>query len=285
MAYISSLRRCSPLGIDTAAAKQYSIAHCFLVVKLRTRILYLNPMTYCLAIQLNQGLVFASDTRTNAGADYISSYRKMHVFTPGDDRLFVILSAGNLATTQEVLDRVQRDITNHSNASLLTANHLFEAATYLGQVSVDVQRQHADALRQSGVSGDASMILGGQLRGESEGICLIYPQGNYIMASVETPYLQIGESKYGKPMLDRVIHSEMSLEDGARLALISLDATIRSNVTVGPPFDLAIYPANAFQLSRHERFEFDSPYYTDLRESWQQGLSDAFNKLPRFEWE
>jgi putative proteasome-type protease len=129
------------------------------------------------------------------------------------------------------------------------------------------------------------MILGGQVRGEREGICLIYPQGNYIMASVETPYLQIGESKYGKPMLDRVIHGGMSLDEGARLALISLDATIRSNVTVGPPFDLAIYPANAFRLSRHERFEFDSPYYTELRQSWQQGLSDAFDGLPRFHWE
>lgn len=242
-------------------------------------------MTYCLAIQLDHGLVFASDTRTNAGADYISSYRKMHVFTPSEDRLFVILSAGNLATTQEVLDWVQRDITNPSGESLLTVNHLFEAATYLGRVSVDVQERHAHALQRSGVIGEASMILGGQIQGEAEGICLIYPQGNYIMASVETPYLQIGESKFGKPMLDRVLHSELSLEDGARLALISLDATIRSNVTVGPPFDLAIYPANSFHLSRQERFEFESPYYASLRQSWQNGLSNAFHGLPRFEWE
>jgi len=242
-------------------------------------------MTYCLAIQLNQGLVFASDTRTNAGADYISSYRKMHVFTPREDRLFVILSAGNLATTQEVLDCVQRDITTPGVESLLTANHLFEAATYLGRVSVDVQQRHAHALQKSGVNGEVSMILGGQIQREAEGICLIYPQGNYIMASVETPYLQIGESKYGKPMLDRVINDGLSLEDGARLALISLDATIRSNVSVGPPFDMAIYPANTFHLSRQERFEFESPYYTALRQSWQAGLSDAFNGLPRFEWE
>ncbi len=242
-------------------------------------------MTYCLAIQLNQGLVFASDTRTNAGSDYISSYRKMHVFSPSEDRLFVILSAGNLATTQEILDRVQRDIISAAAESLLTASHLFEAATYLGRVSVDVQQMHAQALQQSGVNGEASLILGGQIQGEADGICLIYPQGNYIMASVETPYLQIGESKYGKPMLDRVINAGLSLEDGARLSLISLDATIRSNVSVGPPFDLAIYPSNSFHLSRQERFEFESPYYTALREGWQKGLSNAFSGLPRFDWE
>ena len=242
-------------------------------------------MTYCLALQLDDGLVFAADTRTNAGVDYIGTAAKMHVFQPTSGRLFVILTAGNLATTQEILDRVGRDIQDSWPESLATVDHLFEAAAYLGRVSVAVQGAHEAALTRSGVSGEASLILGGQIGDDRAGICLVYPQGNYISASVETPYLQIGESKYGKPMLDRMVGGPLSLEDGARLALISLDATIRSNLTVGPPLDLGIYPAGTFALSRHVRFELDAPYYAALRQSWQTGLRQAFENLPRFEWE
>lgn len=242
-------------------------------------------MTYCLALQLPDGLVFASDSRTNAGVDYISAYRKMHVFTPAQDRLFVVLTAGNLATTQEILDWVRRDIEEQASVSLLTVNHLFEAAAYLGQVSVRVQAKHEKSLQKSGVSGEASLILGGEVAGDRPGICLIYAQGNYITAAPETPYLQIGESKYGKPILDRVVYSSLSLEDGARAALVSLDATIRSNLTVGPPLDLSIYRNGTFQLSQHLRFDLESPELIALRQSWQAGVVSAFRNLPRFTWE
>ena len=160
-------------------------------------------MTYCLAIRLEQGLVFGSDSRTNAGVDYVTTYRKVHLFQPASDRLFIVLSAGSLATTQEIVYHVQRDLEYSTNTSNLSnVRYLFEAAEYLGQVSQAVQQRHAPALHASGVSGEASLILGGQIQGQPPEIMLIYPQGNYITASDETPYLQIGESKYGKPVLD-----------------------------------------------------------------------------------
>ena len=242
-------------------------------------------MTYCLAIKLDAGLVFAADTRTNAGVDYVTAYRKMHVFTPREDRLLVLLSAGNLAITQELLDTLDRDLRDDGQSSLAHGRHLFEVAQYVGNLSVTVQERHRAALSASGISGEVSLILGGQIRGAEPEIFLIYPQGNYIHASRQTPYLQIGESKYGKPMLDRVLHADTALNDAARLSLVSLDATMRSNLTVGPPFDLAIYERDALTLSRQERIQLDSRFYEDFRAAWQRGIEAAFRGLPPFEWE
>ncbi len=203
-------------------------------------------MTYCLGLVLDQGLVVASDSRTNAGVDYVTTFSKLHVFTPAPDRIFMLLSAGNLATTQEVLNRIRRDLKQPGeDANLLSARYLFEAAEYVGKVSLGVQRDHGPALQQSGVSAETTLILGGQIAGEAHGLFLIYPQGNYFAASPETPYLQIGENKYGKPALDRIATPKLSLDDGARLCVVSLDATSRSNVTVGPPFEVAVYPRTA----------------------------------------
>ncbi len=243
-------------------------------------------MTYCLAIRREEGLVFASDTRTSAGVDYVTSYRKIHVFTPSPDRFFVILSAGSLATTQEIIHWLMRDLeANDDRPSLLTVKYLFEAAHYLGQVSRSVQDQYAATLACTGVSGESTLIFGGQIGTQMHDIFLIYPQGNFIEASDDTPYLQIGESKYGKPMLDRLVTQTMTLEDSARLALVSLDATIRSNLTVGAPVDLAIYRSGTFTLAHEFRFEADSPYYTSLKDRWQKGISDLFYTLPQFETE
>ncbi|HSS65690.1 MAG TPA: 20S proteasome subunit A/B [Gammaproteobacteria bacterium] len=243
-------------------------------------------MTYCLGITLNDGIVFAADTRTNAGVDYVTSYSKLHVFSPENDRLFVVLSAGNLATTQDVLNRLTRDLkADDGRESLRTVRYPFEAADYLGRVSVLAQSKHADALSRSNVSGETTLIIGGQIRGEPHGLFLVYPQGNYISASPETPYLQIGESKYGKPMLDRIIDSSLSLNDAARLSLVSLEATVRSNITVGPPFQLAIYPRDSFALARHVTIKENSRFYLAFKSAWQDGLKEAFAKLPRFEWE
>ncbi len=208
----------------------------------------------------------------------------MHCFTPADDRVFVILTAGNLATTQEVLYCIQRDLDHGVAENLRTVSYLFEAAEYVGRVSQKVQANHRKALASSGINGSATFILGGQLRGQSHEIFLIYPQGNYIHSSEETPYLQIGESKYGKPMLDRILTTTTSLDEGAKLALVSLDATIRSNVTVGMPFDIAIYPADSLVAPKRQEVTMDSAYYTSFKSHWQAGLCQTFNSLPVMTW-
>ena len=252
-------------------------------------------MTYCVAFLLNTGLVFASDSRTNAGVDYISSYSKLHVFQPAPDRLFVLMAAGNLGTTQAVLNRIRRDLAQDccpltSNAqaapaNLQTARYLFEAADYIGNLSVDVQRQFATSLREVGATGEASFILGGQIGGEPHGLYLIYPQGNAVMATPETPFLQIGESKYGKPPLDYVGHTGLSLEDAARLCLVSQIVTRRSNLTVGPPFEIALVPAGALRVSRRLKLEKDDPEVQRAMEVWTAAMRDGLQRLPRFPWE
>jgi putative proteasome-type protease len=245
---------------------------------------------------LNDGLVMASDSRTNAGVDYISSYSKLHVFQPTPDRLFVLLAAGSLATTQEVLHRIQRDLDQTINpnpspyqqapgATLLNVNYLFEAATYIGQVSQAVQNEHGPVLRQTGANPEASFILGGQIAGQPQGLFLIYSQGNAIAASPETPYLQIGESKFGKPVLDQMTSPGMTLDDGARACLVSLIGTANSNLTVGPPFEIAICPRDQLTPSHRLKFDDDSPELRDISRSWNDSLSRAFYALPRFLWE
>lgn len=258
-------------------------------------------MTYCLAFLLDSGLVFASDSRTNAGVDYISSYSKMHVFKPATDRIFVIMAAGNLGTTQAVLNRIRRDIEEHQSAmathrapaekdqdippDFMSANYLFEVADYLGHLSVSVQRNFRHSLREAGATGEASFILGGQIAGQPHGLYLIYPQGNAIMATQETPFLQIGESKYGKPPLDYIGHHGMTLEDAARLCLVSQVVTRRSNLTVGPPFEVAMVPKDGLEVSRRMRLQKDSGMILRTMDTWARSMQDTLARLPRFSWE
>jgi putative proteasome-type protease len=263
-------------------------------------------MTYCVGFLLESGLVFASDSRTNAGVDYISTYSKLHVFQPAPDRLFVLMAAGNLATTQAVLNRIRRDLAppgpiaaSHSAApadeglaaaaapgpDLRTADYLFEVADYIGQLSVQVQRTFSPSLREAGATGEASFILGGQIAGQPHGLFLIYPQGNAVMATQDTPFLQIGESKYGKPPLDFVGNTSLSLEDAARLCLVSQIVTRRSNLTVGPPFELAMVPKDTLQVSRRLKFGVESPELNRVMEVWATGMKSALQRLPRFSWE
>jgi putative proteasome-type protease len=243
-------------------------------------------MTYCVAMNLREGLVFASDSRTNAGTDYVTSYSKMHMFAPSNDRLFTLLSAGNLATTQEVINRIKRDLDFSDNAeSLLTAGYMFEVADYIGRVTNEVQRNHASALQQAGVSGEVTWILGGQISGQPHSLMLIYPQGNYIEASEETPFLQIGETKYGKPVLDRVLNYDTSLDEAAKLALVSLTSTANSNITVGPPFEVSIYRSGEFRLGQRCKFESDGEYLPTLEQAWKNGLNQVFYNLPPLIWE
>ena len=243
-------------------------------------------MTYCLAVKVNKGLVFASDSRTNAGVDYVTTFSKMQRFFWPGDRVCVLLSSGNLATTQAVFNMINRDLESpKAKFNLRKAKHLYEAAHYIGKLSQHEQQQHSDAMKDSKSSIEASFIFGGQIAGGQPEIFLVYPQGNYISASFETPFLQIGENKYGKPILDRVICDTTTLEDAARCALVSLDSTIRSNISVGPPLELAIYHADSIDEPTHLRLTLYSPLYKSLQKNWNEGLLRAFNRLPRFDWE
>ena len=237
-------------------------------------------MTYCLGLCLDEGLVFASDSRTNAGVDYVTTYSKMHVFTPASDRLFVILAAGNLATTQEVMNHIKRDLDYpDGKENLANVRYLFEAAEYIGRTSLNVQKEHGEALNSTGVSGETALVLGGQILGQEHGLMMIYSQGNYITSSPQTPYLQIGESKYGKPALDRIASPNLKLNEGVKLCLVSLDATTRSNITVGPPFEVATYYKDSLILNCHCKFEESDPDLIELREAWQNGIRNAFQTL------
>lgn len=242
-------------------------------------------MTYCLAISHDDGIIFASDSRTNAGVDYVTSYTKMHVFQPLNDRIIVLLSAGNLATTQEVLDTLNLHLAQNILPNLASVTSMPEAVQYVGQVSQQVQNRHLNALNRYGFSGDTTFILGGQIGNQDHGIYMIYPQGNYIKASKQTPYLQIGESKYGKPILDRTANCNYSLDDYARIALVSLDATIQSNISVGLPIDLAIYKKDSLVLDNKNSYDESTPNYREITQSWKNQLSGAIFNLPKFDWE
>jgi putative proteasome-type protease len=243
-------------------------------------------MTYCLALKLKHGLVFASDSRTTAGVDYISTYRKLHVFQPAKDRLLVVMTAGNLATTQELLDTLRRDLdAREPGGTLARVTYLFEAAHYVGGILRSVVQQYADALRASGSDARASLIVGGQIAGQPPEIYMVYPEGNYVAATEETPYLQLGEFKYGKPILSRLASADLALEDAARLALISFDAAMKSNLSVGPPLELAIYRAGTFEFAQHLLLDADSPLLREVCQAWNSGLTQAFHALPRFDWE
>jgi putative proteasome-type protease len=243
-------------------------------------------MTYCLGIALNSGLVFASDSRTNAGSDQVSQYGKMHTMGIEGERQFVLLSAGNLATTQAVLTHIRHELTDNPECHLCQARYMDEVADYIGAISREQQMRYTEAEGASaGFSPSVSFILGGQIRGEPPTLHLIYPEGNHITTSRATPYLQIGETKYGKPILDRVIDPETSLEDAARCALVSMDSTMQSNVTVGPPVEVLIYETDSLVQRRYMRFDEHHPYYFELRTKWADNIRTAFNALPPFNWE
>lgn len=237
-------------------------------------------MTYCLAIKLATGLVFASDSRTNAGVDQVSTYSKMHTWGIDGQRQFALLSAGNLATTQAVINRIRRDVDHGAETNLGTVRYMTEAADYLGKVSVKQQSKHTEAGMSAGFNPEATFIFGGQIAGEAPALFLIYPQGNHITTSEDHPFLQIGETKYGKPILDRIIREDTNMDDAIRCALVSMDSTMRSNVTVGPPIELIAYHTDSLTLSCHAKFEPDDPYLLDLKRQWDEKLTAAFKELP-----
>ena len=237
-------------------------------------------MTYCLAIATNAGLVFVSDSRTNAGVDMVSTYSKMYGFGVPGERQFTILTSGNLATSQNVINNIKKEIKKTKSRNLYTLEHMTEVAEYIGELSRESQEKSANP----GINVESYFIVGGQIKDHTPAVYLIYPQGNYISTSTDTTYLQIGESKYGKPILDRILSPEVSLETAAMCALVSMDSTMRSNLSVGPPIELSIYDAGSLQPGRYYRFNEDSEYLRQLKKNWDKLLKDAFKKLPPVSW-
>ena len=235
-------------------------------------------MTYCVAMRLADGLIFVSDSRTNAGFDKISTFRKMHVFEQEGERELVILSAGNLATSQSVISLLEnRSGTEEPN--LLNTPSMFEAAELIGQTMREVISRDNPDDKINHVDFSCSMTLGGQIKGEQPRLFNIYREGNFIEATKETPYFQIGESKYGKPILDRVMSFETPLERAYQCALISFDSTMKSNLSVGMPLDVAIYRNNQLKPCFIERVDEHNDYFHQLRGQWHQGIQALFNDL------
>jgi len=237
-------------------------------------------LTYCVAITVNTGIVLASDSRTNAGVDQLSTYNKMHQLLANGERMITLLSAGNLATTQAVVRRLNHDLNTNGPRNIKALGTLAEIAEYVGEISVAEQSKHS-ASSEVGFKPEASFILAGQIKNQPHQIYLVYPEGNYIRAASRVPYLQIGELKYGKPILDRIVEPDLDLETAARCALVSMDSTMRSNLSVGPPVDLLIYKTDSCTSGDHYALDEDDDYLRQLRLAWQNQLKEAFAKLPR----
>ena len=244
-------------------------------------------MTYCVGVKLDAGLVFLSDSRTNAGLDQIGTFRKMMVYERPGDRFMVMLSAGNLSISQQVREILQVEELPNGGGPPLTiwnATSMFDAARVLGAAVRHVHDQDGEAFERSGLDFNASMIFGGQIAGESIRLFLVYSAGNFIEATRETCFFQIGESKYGKPIIDRVIRRSMPLSEAAKCALISMDSTVRSNLSVGLPLDLVIVRRDEYRVSSHVDIASTNEYFQRIRERWGEAMREVFSELPNPDW-
>lgn len=242
-------------------------------------------MTYCAATMLDAGIVFASDSRTNAGVDNISTFKKMKVFERPGDRVLVTLCSGNLAITQATLSHLESVMRrNDGSPHLFSVASMYDVAELIGNALREVRHRDAPFLQQSNVDSGASFIVGGQIAGEEQRLFMVYAEGNFIEATPETPYFQIGEVKYGKPILDRVISAGTSLEEAVKCVLVSFDSTMRSNLSVGLPIDLLCYEKNSLAVTKVRRFDEKDEYMRNLRSQWSEGLRKVFGSLPNFEW-
>jgi putative proteasome-type protease len=236
-------------------------------------------MTYCLGIVTKYGLVMASDSRTNAGYDQVNTARKMYSFEVPGERVFVLLASGSLSLTQSVITLLRRDY--DAGRGLASAPSLYDAARVVGEQVRRIAELDRPALEQDDYRFNVHFLLGGQVKGEQPGLLLVYPQGNPLFATEDSPYLQIGETKYGRPILDRGIrYDKTTLEEAAKYALLSMDSTMKSNVTVGPPVDLMVYKADEFGVTRQRRFNADDPDLNKIRVRWEQALRQAILRLP-----
>ena len=240
-------------------------------------------MTYCVGCQVDEGLVFLSDSRTNAGVDHVSTFRKMTFFESPGERVIVLLSAGNLAVSQSITGLLRERVSS-AKASVLTVRSMAEAARLVGDAVRDVHQRDAAALKEHGIEFNPTFIIGGQIGGESPRLFHVYSAGNFIETTSGTRYFQIGESKYGKPIIDRVVKAETSLAAAAKCALISMDSTIRSNLSVGLPLDLVIVKRDRFNVARHLSIDADNEYFHGIRGRWSEALREAFVQLPDPDW-
>ena len=241
-------------------------------------------MTYCVGLRLKKGLVFMSDTRTNAGVDNVSVFRKMFTWTVPGERVLMLMTAGNLATTQSVVSLLdERSKAPHDrNPSILETPSMFQAARQVGETLREVIQANAMSGQTADSSFNATMILGGQIRNSEPRLFMIYPEGNFIEANGDTPFFQIGETKYGRPILVRAYDPEMSFEDAVKLMLVSFDSTLKANLSVGLPLDIQVYETDSFRLGPRRRVEADDPYYQTISTSWGEALSQALKSLPDF---
>jgi putative proteasome-type protease len=241
-------------------------------------------MTYCVGALLADGIIFASDSRTNAGVDNFAKFCKMTVFERPGDRVIVMLSSGGLAATQAIVSVLkQRCEKNDETPSLWTARTMFDVAELISDATRDVERR-ANQHSRNALVFNASFIFGGQIKGEPIRLFRTYAETNFIEAERDTPFLQTGETKYGKPILDRVIDSSISLPDATKCILVSFDSTIRSNLSVGMPIDLLCYERDSLQVNMRRRFEQSDPYFTTLSEKWSEGVRSVFRELPELPW-
>jgi putative proteasome-type protease len=241
-------------------------------------------MTYCIGVLLDQGLVLASDTRTNAGVDQVAIFPKMFKFEVAGERMIVLLTAGNLAITQSVVTQLREAVEKDDGVHLNNVDSLFHAASIVGdqvRVAFDHDAKH---LKNHGADFHASIIVAGQIKGEKPRLFNIYNAGNFIEASLETPYFQIGETKYGKPIIDRIIKNDTKITEAVKCILISFDSTIRSNISVAAPIDLLVYESDSFEFKLDQRINEDDPYYSTLRKGWSSGLKSVFAELPNPSW-
>jgi putative proteasome-type protease len=242
-------------------------------------------MTYCVGLLVDTGLVLLSDSRTNAGVDQINTFRKMATFQKGRDRVLVLMSAGNLGVTQAVVNLLREPSEDPEVPSpIFRAKNMFAAARVVGDALREIYKRDAKDLDEHGHDFNSTFILGGQINGEEPRLFHIYSAGNFIESSVDTPYFQIGESKYGKPIIDRVITRSSSIAQAAKCALISMDSTIRSNLSVGPPLDLAIIRRDEFRLATHISIDNDNEYFKMIRTRWGVALQEVFSELPNPNW-
>lgn len=240
-------------------------------------------MTYCVGLLLNAGIVMLSDTRTNAGMDNIACYRKMFTFEEPGERVIALMTSGSLSVTQTVVARLRHNIERPDaspESSILLAETMLDVAEIVGRTLFDVSMSIRERLKRMDQSASASIILGGQRAGGQMRLFHIYREGNFIEATEDTPYLQIGEFKYGKPILDRVVRPETSLEEGRKCVLLSMDSTMRSNLSVGMPLDLTMIRRDALRLGEAERFEPGDPKFTAMSEAWSRVLRDGFANMP-----
>ncbi len=246
-------------------------------------------MTYCVAIKLHAGLVFLSDSRTNAGLDQINTFRKMIVYEKPDDRFMVLLSAGNLSVSQSVREILQvEQLKEHPDSEPITiwnAKSMFDAARVLGSAIRHVYERDGASLKAAGVEFNVSLIFGGQIKGEGMRLFQVYSAGNFIEATPETPYFQVGESKYGKPVLDRVITPDTPLDEAAKCALVSMDSTLKSNLSVGLPLDLVVYEADQFRTDKIVCIDEDNPYFRMLHATWGVKLRQVFDSIEDPVWD